>query len=95
MRTADTPAAAPTIGELALPRVARGGRSFDFAGYRIRLEAVHGDPNVPAVVELIVGAITDAHARQLAGGHWADRPPAGAILAGEARRRDALSAATA
>lgn len=43
----------------APPQIARGGRSFDFAGYRVRLEAGHGDVGVPEVVEFIVDAITE------------------------------------
>lgn len=44
-------------------RVAKSGRSFDVAGYRVRLEAGHGDDRVPAVVADIVAAIEAAHAR--------------------------------
>lgn len=41
-------------------RIAKSGRSFDFAGYRVRLEGSAHDANdqVPEVVEFIVEAIT-------------------------------------
>lgn len=39
------------------PRIAASKRSFDFAGYRVRLEAGHGDRDVPDVVAFIVEAI--------------------------------------
>lgn len=41
------------------PVVARSGRSFDFAGYRIRLEGSAHDTEdrVPEIVQYIVGAI--------------------------------------
>lgn len=51
-----------TIGEFAPPVVARSGRSFDFAGYRVRLEGSAHDVHdrVPAVVAHIVAAIEKA-----------------------------------
>ena len=39
--------------------VSRGGRSFDFAGFRVRLEAGQGDDRVPEVVAVIVQALTE------------------------------------
>lgn len=39
------------------PVIAGGGRSLDWAGYRIRLEARRGDPDVPLVVEMIHRAL--------------------------------------
>lgn len=47
------------------PRVAASKRSFDFAGYRVRLEAGHGDADVPEVVAFIVEAINAAIDRSL------------------------------
>jgi hypothetical protein len=43
--------------DLDHPRIAASKRSFDFAGYRVRLEAGHGDLDVPDVVAFIVDAI--------------------------------------
>lgn len=51
------------LQELDPPRVAKSGRSFDFAGYRVRLEAGHGDDQVPEVVALLVGAVNIAAGR--------------------------------
>jgi len=42
------------------PRLARSGRSFDFAGYRVRLEAPHGDRGVEPVVAYMVDVLTRA-----------------------------------
>lgn len=39
------------------PVIAKSGRSFDFAGYRFRLEAGHGDDRVPAAVDYVVRMI--------------------------------------
>ncbi len=47
----------------APPVPAGSGRSFDFAGYRVRLEARHGDPGVEPVVQFIVDALTEAVSR--------------------------------
>lgn len=46
------------------PVIARSGRSFDFAGHRVRLEGSAHDPddNVPEVVAFIVDAIEQAQA---------------------------------
>lgn len=44
---------------MAMCTISRGGRSFDLAGYRVRLEAGHGDDRVPELVATIVEAIED------------------------------------
>ena len=51
---------APSAASFAAPRVARGGRSFDFAGYRVRLEAHRDDIGVEPIVAIIVAAIEHA-----------------------------------
>jgi hypothetical protein len=50
-------------GLLLPPVISKGGRSFNFAGFRCRLEAVHGDPGVVPTIEWIVGAITQRQTR--------------------------------
>lgn len=40
-------------------RIARGGRSFDLAGFRVRVEAGRHDPRVEDLIQFMVAAITE------------------------------------
>ena len=51
------------VVDYGLPRVAKSGRSFDYAGYRVRLEAGGDDANVVRVVETIAAALVSAFTR--------------------------------